>query len=176
VADVGLEAAVLAAGAQRHLLPAHARVAGRPRLVGELGERDGLAVTARRRMAGREDEADGVVQEVVAAQPGRDAPRPVAPFVADDEIDVAERERGQRVLGLGLDELAAKPRRVAGQRLHRRQRDAQRDRLEAGDPRAPGHRARGRGEVRLGPRGALEQRARMCDEDERRVGQAHAAP
>ena len=53
-----------------------------------------------------------------------DARRPrarlVLPLVGEHEVDVPERERGQRLLGLGLDELAAQVRRVARERPHRR--------------------------------------------------------
>ncbi len=49
------------------------------------------------------------------------------------------------------------------------------DGLEARDPRAAGDGAGGRREVGLGQRGALEQRAGVLDEHQRRVGQAHAA-
>ena len=97
------------------------------------------------------------------------------PLVADHEVEVAERERGQRRLGLALDDLAAQLRRLACQHLHRRQRDAQEDRLEAGDPAAAGHRPRRGGEVGLGDGGALEQRLGVPDEHERGVGQPHAA-
>ena len=68
--------------------------------------------------------------------------RLVLPFVGQDEVDVAERERGQRLLGLGFDELAAQARRLPRKRLHRRDGEAERDRLEGGDPRPPGDAAR----------------------------------
>ena len=38
------------------------------------------------------------------------------PLVAEHEVHVAERERGQRGLGLGLDQLAAQPRRSSRSR------------------------------------------------------------
>ena len=57
------------------------------------------------------------------------------PLVAEDEVEVAERQRGQRVLGLGLDELAAQPRRVARERLDRRQGEVEGHRLEGRDAR-----------------------------------------
>jgi hypothetical protein len=99
----------------------------------------------------------------------------VLPLVCQHEVDVAERERGQRLLGLGLDQLAAQVGRLAGERPDGRHRDPQRDRLEGGDPAAAGDAPGGGGELGLGELGALEQRAGVADEDERRVGQPHAA-
>ena len=93
------------------------------------------------------------------------------PLVGQDEIDVAERERGQRLLGLGLDELAAQAGRLARERLHRRDGEAERHRLEGGDPPPPGDAARGRGQLGLRELGPLEQRLGVADEDERGVGQ-----
>ena len=98
------------------------------------------------------------------------------PLVGEHEVDVAERERGDRLLRLGLDELATQPRRVAAERLDGRDRELEHHRLEAGHPRPPGDGAGRGGEVGLGERGALQQRVRMLDERQRRVGQAHAAP
>ena len=97
------------------------------------------------------------------------------PLVAQHEIDVAQRQRGQRLLGLGLDELAAQARRVARQRPHRRHGEIQRHRLERGDATAARHDAGGRGQVGLRERGALEQRIGVTDQHERRVGQTDAA-
>ena len=108
-----------------------------------------------------------------------DARRPrvrlVLPLVGQHEVDVAERERGQRLLGLGLDELAAQAGRLARERLHRRQREPDRDRLEGGDAPSPGDAARGRRELGLRELGPLEQRLGVADEDERGVGQADPA-
>jgi hypothetical protein len=102
--------------------------------------------------------------------------RLVLPFVGEYEVDVAERQRGERLLGLGLDQLAAQPRCIARQPLHRRYREPQHDRLKARDAATAGDRAGRRGEVGLGLRRALEQRVGVLDENERRVGQAHAPP
>ena len=97
------------------------------------------------------------------------------PLVTEHEVDLAQREGGQRLLGLGLDQLAAQPRRVGRQRLHRRQREPQRHGLKRGDPPAARDRARSRGQIGLGERRAREQRLRVVDQHERRVGQPHAA-
>ena len=51
-----------------------------------------------------------------AGAPAGSRQRLVLPLVAEHEVEVAERERGQRLLGLGLDQLAAQPRRLALQR------------------------------------------------------------
>ena len=50
----------------------------------------------------------------------RVAVRLVLPLVGQDEIDVPERERGQRLLRLGLDELAAEVGCISCECLHRR--------------------------------------------------------
>ncbi len=102
--------------------------------------------------------------------------RVVAPLVAEDQVHVAQGQGGQGLLWLAGDQLAAQPRRLTREPPHRGQRDPQRDRLEPGDPPPPRHAARGRGQVGLGERGALEQGVGVVDQDERRVGEAHAAP
>ena len=60
-------------------------------------------------MPGRQDEQDGVEQQLVAIEPRGIRHGACCHSSAEDEIDVAERERRQRLLGLGLDELAAQP-------------------------------------------------------------------
>jgi hypothetical protein len=112
----------------------------------------------------------------VALHAVRQQARLVLPLVAEHEVDVAERERGQSLLRLELDQLASEPRRVARERPHGGQRQAQRHRLEAGDPGAPGHRSGGRRELGLGHGRAVEQRLGVAGEDERGVGEPHAAP
>jgi hypothetical protein len=176
VADVGVEASEPAAGAPDHLVPAHLGVPGRPRLAGQLGQRDGVAVAARRRVPGGQDEVDRIAQQLMAHQAGGQPPGLVLPLVTQHEVDVAQRQRGQRILGLGLDHLAAQLRRVAAERVHRRQREAQRRGLEAGDAGAAGDGAGGRGQVGLGEGRALEQRIGVADQDEGGIGQAHAPP
>ena len=124
--------------------------------------------------AGQHD-PDRVAGQLVADDAVGQAERVQLPLVGQHEVEVAERERGQRALGLGLDELAAQLRRLAPERLHRRQRDLQRHGLERRDPPAAGHRPGGRGELGLGERGALEQRLGVPDQHERRVGQPQPA-
>ena len=113
-----------------------------------------------------------VLEQVVALQRGGQPQRLMLPLVTQDEVDVAELERGQRLLGLGLDELAAQLGRVALERLHGWDDELQRHGLKAGDASAAGDGSDGRGEVGLGLGGALEQGAGVLDEHERRVGQA----
>ena len=163
VADVGVEAAVLAAACAGSSPPSPSRRA-RSSTASPASSASGTASRWRRaaRVAGGQDEVDRVAQQLVALEAGRQPPRLVLPLVAEHEVDVAERERGQRLLGLGLDELAAQARRVARERLHRREREPQRDRLEAGDAPAARDRARRRGEVGLGERRALEQAPRRA--------------
>jgi hypothetical protein len=158
------EAAVLAAGALDHLVPRHARLTARPDVVRQSIERLVAAHQQHR-----------VVEQVVADERARDAPGLVLPLVAEDQVEVAERERRDRLLGLGLDQLRAKARGLGPQPLHHRQRELERHRLERGDPRAAGDGPGRRGQVGLGVRGAFEQRLRVLDQDERRVGQPHAA-
>ena len=86
-----------------------------------------------------------------------------------------ERQRGQRLLGLGLHQLAAQIGRGARERLDGRDGEAQRDGLERGDPPAAGDPARRRRELGLRELRPLEQRAGVADQHERRVRQAHAA-
>jgi drug/metabolite transporter (DMT)-like permease len=150
-------------------------VTGRPGLAGELGHRHGISVPERRRMPGGQDEVHRVSEQLVALQAGGQPPRLVPPLVAQHEVDVAQRQGGQRLLGLGLDQLATQPWRVARERLHRGQGEAQRHRLEPGDPAPARDGAGGRGQVGLGERHAREQRFGVVDQHERRVGQAHAA-
>ena len=175
VADVGIEARELAAGPVGHLLPAGAGVTGHPRLAGELGHRHRVAVAPRGRVARGQDEVDRVAVQVEPVDARRARVRLVLPLVGQDEVEVAERERGQRLLGLGLDELAAQAGRLARERLHRREREPDRDRLEGGDPPPPRDAARGRRQLGLRALGPLEQRLGVADEDERGVGQADAA-
>ena len=141
----------------------------------ELAERHGRRVPPRDGVVRGQDEVDGVAQQRVTLEARRQAPRLVLPLVAQHEVEVAAREGGQRVLGLGLDELAAQLRRLLGERRDHRQRDPQGDGLEARDPRAAGDGAGRGGEVGLGERGALQQRARVPDEDQGGIGQADAA-
>jgi hypothetical protein len=139
--------------------------------------RDGVERDLLRQRAGRRrDEAHLVEQELVALQSRGQPPGAVLPLVAEDQVDVAEREERQGLLGLGLEEVQREARRLPRQAHHGRDRDLQRDGLEAGDPRAARHRPRGRGELRLGERRALQQRVRVPDEHERRVREPHAPP
>ena len=91
-------------------------------------------------MPDRQDEVDGVSQELVALHACRQRQWLVLPLVAEDDVDVADRQCGQRLLGLCLDELAAQPRRVAPKRGDRRQGEAQRRglNLRPGDVTAAG--------------------------------------
>ncbi len=107
--------------------------------------------------------------------PARQAYGLVLPLVAEREVEVADRERWEGVLGLCLHELTAQPWRIAAECVDRRQRDPPRGGLERADARAAGDAALCRGQLGLGERCALEQRVRVLDEHEARVGQANAA-
>jgi hypothetical protein len=131
VADVGLEAAVRQARTAGHEVPAEAGRPGDPCLVRDVRER-------RRRVALRHEQVHGVIEQRMAVDAHRELDRLVLPLVAEHEVDVAERQRGQRLLGLGLDNPAAQPREVALEPQDRRQRDAQEHRLEPGDAAAAG--------------------------------------
>ena len=63
---------------------------------------------------GGDEQGDGVVEQLVARDAGGQADGLALPLVAEHEVEVAERERGQRLLRLGLDDLAAQPRRRRG--------------------------------------------------------------
>ena len=122
-----------------------------------------------------EEDVHRVVEEVEAGHAVRQPQRLVLPLVAQHDVHVPQRQGRQRLLGLRLDELAAQPRRALAQRLHCRQRQPDRHRLEARDPGAALNRSGGRRQVGLGKRGPLQQRLRVLDEDERGVGEPHAA-
>lgn len=88
--------------------------------MGQLGQRHGVSVPARRWVLGRQDEVHRVLEELVALHARGQPPGLMLPLVAQHEVDVADRQRGQRLLGLRLDELAAQPGRVAPERIDRR--------------------------------------------------------
>ena len=115
------------------------------------------------------------MEEILAVDRDEARERLVLPLVADDQVDVADGQRRQRLLRLGLDQLAAEVRCVARERLHRGDGKVERGRLEGGDARPAGDTPRHRGELRLGTFRPLEQRVGVTDEDERRVGQADTA-
>ena len=115
VADVGLEAAHLAAGALDHLLPAGAGIAGGPRLARQVGQARGALAPPGGRMARGEDQADGIAVQVGAVDARGPGAGLVLPLVAQDQVHVAQLQRGQRDLGLGLAQLAAQARVLGGQ-------------------------------------------------------------
>ena len=145
-------------------------VPGRPGLTGELRQSDLAAPAARHRVVGGQHQVNRIPEEVLAVDAGRPSQRLMLPFVGQDEVDIAERERGQRLLGFGLDELAAQLGRLSGERPHRRDGQAERDRLEGRDPPAAGDAAPGRCQLGLRDLGPLEQFVRVACEDERSVG------
>ena len=150
VAHVGLEAAELAAGAARHLVPAEAGVAGGPRVPRQLRQRHGLGVPARGRDGGRAGRAGrGRSCSSWRSTPsGRlrgwcchssPSTRSMSPSAsAGSASSGSSSSSSQRRRG-----------RVAAQRLHRGQREPQRHRLEPRDAGAPGDRPGGRGQVGL---------------------------
>src|SRR4029079_9915116 len=70
-ADVGVEAAVLAAGGLHHVAPRGAGVADGPGGVAQRGERDPVGLRPRERMGLRQDDAHGVAMELVAVDAGQ---------------------------------------------------------------------------------------------------------
>ena len=122
-----------------------------------------------------EHDVDGVAVQVLAVDAGRAGERLVLPLVGQYEIEVPERQRRERLLGLGLDQLAPQVGRVARERPDRGHGQPEPDRLEGRDPAAPRHPADGGSEIRLRELGALEQRVGVPDQDERGVGQPDAA-
>lgn len=129
---------------------------------------------ARGGMPGGKEKMYRVCEQVVAVQVSADRQRLVLPLVPEDEVDVADREGRQRLLGLGLDQLAAQPWSVVSERFDRWQREADRNGLEGRDAPAAGDGPGRRGEIGLGERCALEQGIRVGDQDEGGVGQPHA--
>lgn len=176
VTDVGVECPELAAGSVGHVLPGSSPMAGRPGLAGELAQRHRASVTSRCRMVFGEYDVDGVAAQILALDACGSRMRLLLPFVGEDEVDVAERERGQRFLRLRFDELAAKGGRVTCKRLHRGNRETERNGLEGGDASPPRNPTRRRSQLGLRQLGALEQRACVADEDERGIGQPHPSP
>ena len=132
-------------------------------------------MTLRRRVVCGQHEVNRVAAQVLAVDAGGSRVRLVLPLVGQDEIDVPEGERGQRLLRLGFDELAAEVRCISGECLHRRYREAERHRLEGGDSSPPGDPARGCGQLGLRQFGPLEQRVGMTHQHDRGVGQPHAS-
>ena len=146
------------------------------RLAREPGELHRLSGRPGGGMLGREHELHRLAPEVVALHAERAGEGLALPLVGQDEVEVAERQRRQRLLGLGFHELAAQLGRLERQALHRRHGEAERRRLERGDPGPAGHAPRRRGQLGLRQLRALEQGAGVADEDQRGVGEPHAAP
>ena len=151
-------------------------MAGRPNLPGELRQRHRALVTPRGGMPLGQDHADQIAEQTVPAHTGRARVRLVLPLVGQDQVHVAQRERGQRLLGLGLHELATQGRRVPREGAHGRDGQSQRSRLERRDPAPPRHAAHGLGQLGLRQVGPVEQRLGVAHEHERGVGETHAAP
>ena len=173
-ADGQIEAAELAAGPDHDLLPARVGMA-----VVQASPASSPSTTAAggvgRRVGLREHQPHRIEVQVLARDAGWTRQRLVLPLVGQDEVDVAEHEHRQRLLGLRLDELAAQSRGLAREGLHCGHGEHKRGRLERRDAAAAGHVAGRRGELRLGQLGALEQSAGMPDEHERGIGQPHAS-
>jgi hypothetical protein len=89
----------------------------------------------------------------------------VLPLVAQHEVEVSESECGKGLLRLHLDQLAAESGCVARERLHGRQRQVHRYRLEPGDAATAGDGAGGRSQVGLRRRRALQQGLGVVDQD-----------
>lgn len=122
-----------------------------------------------------QDEEHGVVEQVLAVDPVEEREGLVLPLVAEHEIDLAEWQRGKRLLGLGLDELAAERRRLVRQHLHRRDREVEGGRLERRDARTSGDGAGDGGELGLRALRPLEQGIRVADEHAGGVRQPNTA-
>jgi len=97
----------------------------------------------------------------------------VLPLVGQYEVHVPQRQRGQRRLGLGLDQLAAQGGVL--QALDGGDGEGDGHRGEGGDPGAAADRAGRRREVGLRERRALEQRLGVRDQHQRGVGQPQPA-
>ena len=114
--------------------------------------------------------------QVLALDARRARERLVLPLVGQHQVDVAQGQRGQRLLGLGLDQLAAEIGRVARECLHRRDGEVKGNRLERRDAGPPGDPPCGCGQVGLRHLGPIEQRVRVANQDEGGVGQPDPSP
>jgi hypothetical protein len=175
VADVRVEPSELAADPVRRPLPAGAGVARGPRLSGELAQRDGPPVAPGGRVVLRQHDVDGIAVKVATLDPRRPRVGQAVPFVAQHQVDVAQRERRQRLLGLGLDQLAAQAGSVAGERCDGGGREPDGHRLKGGDLSPPGDPPRDRRQLRLSPFRVLQHHTGVIDQDAGGIGQPHAA-
>ena len=129
----------------------------------------------RRGMGFGEHDVDRIAEEVLALDAGGTCQRLVLPLVGEDEVDVPEGQRGQRLLGLGLDQLTAEIGRIPRERAHGRYGEMEGGGLKRRDP-PPSRNPAGRGgELGLCALGALEQCAGVTDEHQRGVGQPDAS-
>jgi hypothetical protein len=118
-----------------------------------------------------EHDLNGIAPQVLALDPGWTCERLMLPLVCEHEIDVSEREHRERLLRLRLDELEAEIRRGATELLHRGNRKVERRRLEGGDSASAGDLAGGGGQVGLRELRSIQERLRVTDEHQRRIGQ-----
>ena len=134
-------------------------------------------MAAHRRVAGRQHEPHPVLHQLVTLHPLGQQAGLVLPFVSEDEVDVAERERGERLLRLQLEQLAPQSRARRGRAL-RMAGSASRSATDS----KPAMRARpatvpaAAASSASATRRALEQRLGVAGEHQRRVGEAHTAP
>jgi 1-aminocyclopropane-1-carboxylate deaminase len=135
-----------------------------PGALGEVGEPH-LARRRERVIAGKH-EAQLVLKEVFAVE-GRVGDRSRVVVVSEDQIEVAEPQRGQGLLGVGLDDLDLERRVIVPKPVEGRCQQCERGRLERGDSEPTMRGPRLRCEFGLG--------VVKCGEDAVRMGREHAA-
>ena len=111
-------------------------------------------MTPGQRMVCCQDHMERIATQILPLDTFRSGMRLLLPFVGQDEIDVPECQRRQGLLRLRLDELAAQVGRLPRERPHRRDRKAERHRLEGGDAPPARDRAGRGGEVGFRTRNA----------------------
>jgi hypothetical protein len=118
----------------------------------------------------REDQDDVVAAQRLALERVEPRARHVVVLLGDDEVELAERERGQRLLGLHLVELDADVGMARAEQLERRRDEREQRRLQRRQAHAPAHRAGGVLQLGLGLLDARQQRVGVLDQAQPGVG------
>jgi hypothetical protein len=174
VAHVRVVAADRAAGALDHVVPRRAGLAAGPLVVAQVGERDPLL--ARGRVPDRNREHERVAAQLALLECRVARPRGVVVLLGEHHVDVAQAQPGQRVLGLGLHEIAVQLRMAGLERPERRDHERVGRRLERGHAHAARDLAGGPREVGLGRLELGDDRVGVADEPAAGLRELHSAP
>lgn len=101
--------------------------------------------------------------------------RLMRPLVGEHEIEVAQGQRGERLLWFGLDQLTAQLRCGLSEYGQRRRGYLERHGLEGRDSCTTDRGPVDGSEISLGLLGSVEQHLCVTDQDKRRVGQPDAS-